>query len=131
MPIYVPFYSDRINPSTIFRTYPGTICRSYGAGGAGRIDWIYCFLGFRLPATLLPVCLARSWQADRPAWCARAKPRNSNRAFSGEIKPKRSIVLLPNVQVTSSLYFYNHQILKILLILSNKLKMESMLNDPA
>jgi len=31
-----------INPNTIFRT-----C------GTGRIDWIYCFLGFRLPANAL------------------------------------------------------------------------------
>ena len=25
----------KYNPSTIFRTYPGTICQSYRAGGAG------------------------------------------------------------------------------------------------
>jgi hypothetical protein len=24
------------HPCTIYRTYPSTICRSYGAGGAGR-----------------------------------------------------------------------------------------------
>ena len=83
-------------------------------GLTGLIE-IYCFLGFNLPATL---SLAR---------LAVTKPRNSNPAFSGKRKLKRSIVLLPNVQVTSSLYFFN-QILKIL---SNKLKIESMLNDPA
>ena len=27
---------EKYNPSTISRTYPSTICRSYRAGGAGR-----------------------------------------------------------------------------------------------
>ncbi len=26
---------EKYNPSTIYRTYPSTICRSYGTGGAG------------------------------------------------------------------------------------------------
>jgi hypothetical protein len=52
----VIFIFDRINPSTIFRTY-----------GAGRINWIYCFLGFLM------------------------KPRNNNPAFRGKRKPKELI----------------------------------------
>ena len=66
-------YLDRIYPSTIFRSY-----------GTGRIDWIYCFLCFRLPAIALA-------QARRTG----TKQRNGNPAFSGKEKPKKPIVLLP------------------------------------
>jgi|GEM_PF-2017282 len=48
-----------------------------------RIDWIYCFLGFR------------------------TKPRNSHPAFSGKRKPKRPMVLLPNVHAASLFCFYS------------------------
>ncbi len=65
----------------IFILDPSTIVPTYGAGRINRIDWIYCFLGFHLPA------IASSSEAGR--W----KPRNSHPAFSGKRKPKRPVVL--------------------------------------
>ncbi len=38
---------------------PSELNRAGGAGGTGRIDWIYCFLRFRLPAIA-----SRSGEAD-------------------------------------------------------------------